>query len=182
MHRQRPIPLPVRTYASSWWVMTYVFPGQQSPVAAFQAGDPTSNGGAAPGPPALPRRWGKARPGSSPRPAGRALTQNPGTSRARSAGPSIRLLSVALGCPDAGQLAAFYARVTGGKVIFRDNRWAVVQAPGAPRLTPWLTPQCPTEGGETGVNAGKSGETPTDEPRMRTVIRSLVPWLGTLTP
>src|SRR5262249_5725150 len=81
--------------------------------------------------------------------------RTPGTSRARSAGPSIKLLSVALDCPDAGQLAAFYARVTGGKVIFRDNRWAVVQAPGAPRLTPWLTPQCPHRGRG---NGGQRGE------------------------
>jgi catechol 2,3-dioxygenase-like lactoylglutathione lyase family enzyme len=44
---------------------------------------------------------------------------------------SIKLLSVALDCPDAGELAAFYAGITGGTVIFRDDRWAVVQTPGA---------------------------------------------------
>jgi Glyoxalase-like domain len=44
---------------------------------------------------------------------------------------SIKLLSVALDCPDAGQLAAFYAGITGGEVIFCDDSWAVVQAPGA---------------------------------------------------
>jgi hypothetical protein len=43
---------------------------------------------------------------------------------------SVKLLSVALDCPDAGQLAMFYAGITGGKVIFHDERWAVVQAPG----------------------------------------------------
>jgi hypothetical protein len=43
---------------------------------------------------------------------------------------SIKLLSVALDCPDAGELAAFYAGITGGTVIFRDDRWAVVQTPG----------------------------------------------------
>lgn len=44
---------------------------------------------------------------------------------------SIKLISVALDCPDAGELAAFYAEITGGKVIFSDERWATVQAPGA---------------------------------------------------
>jgi catechol 2,3-dioxygenase-like lactoylglutathione lyase family enzyme len=42
----------------------------------------------------------------------------------------IRLMSVALACPDAGELAAFYAGITGGKVTFLDDRWATVQAPG----------------------------------------------------
>jgi Glyoxalase-like domain len=43
----------------------------------------------------------------------------------------IKLISVALDCPSAGELAAFYAEITGGKVIFADQRWAIVQAPGA---------------------------------------------------
>lgn len=42
----------------------------------------------------------------------------------------IKLISVALACPDAGELAAFYAEITGGKVTFLDDRWATVNAPG----------------------------------------------------
>jgi predicted enzyme related to lactoylglutathione lyase len=43
---------------------------------------------------------------------------------------SIKLCSVALECPDAGQLAAFYAEITGGKVTYLDKEWAVVKGPG----------------------------------------------------
>ena len=43
---------------------------------------------------------------------------------------SVRLISVALDCPDAGELAAFYAEITGGKVTFLDDRWAAVKVPG----------------------------------------------------
>ena len=43
---------------------------------------------------------------------------------------SIKLGSVALDCPDAGALAAFYAEITGGKVTFIDGDWATVQGPG----------------------------------------------------
>jgi hypothetical protein len=43
---------------------------------------------------------------------------------------SIKLSSVALDCPDAGRLAAFYADITGGKVIFVNESWATVNGPG----------------------------------------------------
>jgi catechol 2,3-dioxygenase-like lactoylglutathione lyase family enzyme len=43
---------------------------------------------------------------------------------------SIRLSSVALDCPDAGELAAFYAEITGGKVTYLDEVWATVKGPG----------------------------------------------------
>jgi Glyoxalase-like domain len=43
---------------------------------------------------------------------------------------SIKLISVALDCPHAGKLAAFYADITGGKVTFADDRWATVKGPG----------------------------------------------------
>ena len=43
---------------------------------------------------------------------------------------SIKLCSVALDCPDAGQLAAFYAGITGGKITFRDDSWATLRCPG----------------------------------------------------
>ena len=43
---------------------------------------------------------------------------------------SITLISVALDCPDAGALAAFYAGITGGTVTFHDDRWATMKAPG----------------------------------------------------
>jgi hypothetical protein len=62
---------------------------------------------------------------------------------------SIKFVSVALDCPDAGKLAAFYADITGGKVTYLDERWAVVKGPGgridfqtAPGYTPptWPDP------------------------------------------
>jgi predicted enzyme related to lactoylglutathione lyase len=43
---------------------------------------------------------------------------------------SIKIGSVALDCPDAGRLAAFYAEITGGTVTYADGDWAVVKAPG----------------------------------------------------
>jgi catechol-2,3-dioxygenase len=43
---------------------------------------------------------------------------------------SIKLSSVAINCPDAGNLAAFYADITGGKVTFLDETWATVKGPG----------------------------------------------------
>jgi hypothetical protein len=43
---------------------------------------------------------------------------------------SIRLSSVALDCPDAGELAAFYADITGGRVVVAGDAWATVDGPG----------------------------------------------------
>jgi hypothetical protein len=43
---------------------------------------------------------------------------------------SIALSSAALDCPDARQLAAFYADITGGRVTFADDAWATVDGPG----------------------------------------------------
>jgi catechol 2,3-dioxygenase-like lactoylglutathione lyase family enzyme len=43
---------------------------------------------------------------------------------------SIRLISVALDCPDARELARFYAEITGGRVTFSDDDWATVDGPG----------------------------------------------------
>lgn len=45
---------------------------------------------------------------------------------------AIKLGSVALDCPDAGKLAAFYADITGGKVTFLNEAWATVNGPGRP--------------------------------------------------
>jgi catechol 2,3-dioxygenase-like lactoylglutathione lyase family enzyme len=42
----------------------------------------------------------------------------------------IKLSSVAIECPDPGQLAAFYAEITGGQVTFADDEWATVKGPG----------------------------------------------------
>ncbi len=41
----------------------------------------------------------------------------------------IKLSSVAVDCPDAGRLAAFYADITGGQVIFEHPEWATVNGP-----------------------------------------------------
>lgn len=43
---------------------------------------------------------------------------------------SIKLSSVALDCPSAASLAAFYAEITGGKVTFAEDDWATVRCPG----------------------------------------------------
>ena len=43
---------------------------------------------------------------------------------------SIKLGSVALECPDAGKLAAFYAEIMGGTVVYADADWATVTGPG----------------------------------------------------
>ena len=43
---------------------------------------------------------------------------------------SIRLSSVAVNCPDAAGLAAFYADITGGQVTSSDASWATVNGPG----------------------------------------------------
>jgi uncharacterized glyoxalase superfamily protein PhnB len=43
---------------------------------------------------------------------------------------SIRLSSVAVDCPNAGELAAFYADITGGSVTFLHEAWATVNGPG----------------------------------------------------
>jgi hypothetical protein len=43
---------------------------------------------------------------------------------------SITLSSVAINCPNAGGLAAFYADITGGQVTFVDPTWATINGPG----------------------------------------------------
>lgn len=43
---------------------------------------------------------------------------------------AIRLSSVAVNCPDATQLATFYAEITGGEVTFAHPAWATVNGPG----------------------------------------------------
>src|SRR5205809_1445986 len=43
---------------------------------------------------------------------------------------SIRLSSVAVNCPNAPELAAFYADITGGTITFSDPSWATVNGPG----------------------------------------------------
>jgi hypothetical protein len=42
---------------------------------------------------------------------------------------SIKLISAALDCPDAGALARFYAEITGGTVTYDDGKWATVDGP-----------------------------------------------------
>ena len=42
---------------------------------------------------------------------------------------SIKLCAVTLECPDAGDLARFYAQITGGTVTVRDS-WATINVPG----------------------------------------------------
>lgn len=67
---------------------------------------------------------------------------------------SIKLSSVAINCPNAGNLAAFYADITGGKVTFLHEAWATVNGPGGridfqtvPDYTPptWPDPTSPTQ-------------------------------------
>lgn len=42
----------------------------------------------------------------------------------------MKLSSVAIHCSDAGELAAFYAEITGGKVTLIGEGWATVDGPG----------------------------------------------------
>lgn len=43
---------------------------------------------------------------------------------------AIRFSSPAVDCPNAGELAAFYAGITGGAVTFVNDQWATVVCPG----------------------------------------------------
>jgi hypothetical protein len=43
---------------------------------------------------------------------------------------SIKLSTGTLECPNAGDLAAFYAQITSGKVTFLHDSWATVKGPG----------------------------------------------------
>jgi catechol 2,3-dioxygenase-like lactoylglutathione lyase family enzyme len=43
---------------------------------------------------------------------------------------SIRLSSVTVNCPDAAELAAFYADITGGQITFSSSAWATLDSPG----------------------------------------------------
>ena len=67
---------------------------------------------------------------------------------------SIRLSSVAINCPNAGELAAFYADITDGQVTFANEAWATVNGPGGridfqtvPGYTPptWPEPTSPNQ-------------------------------------
>ncbi|MCK4176528.1 VOC family protein [Aciditerrimonas ferrireducens] len=42
----------------------------------------------------------------------------------------VRLISAVLDCPDVSALAAFYAEITDGAVIYDDGAWATVDGPG----------------------------------------------------
>lgn len=43
---------------------------------------------------------------------------------------AIKLSGVTLDCPDARQLADFYAAITGGTVTFANESWAILDGPG----------------------------------------------------
>lgn len=67
---------------------------------------------------------------------------------------SITHSSVAVNCPDAAALAAFYAEITGGQATVVDPSWATVTGPGGridfqtiPDHTPptWPDPDVPTQ-------------------------------------
>lgn len=42
----------------------------------------------------------------------------------------IRLSSPTINCPDALELAGFYAKITGGRIAYTDPVWATVDGPG----------------------------------------------------
>ena len=42
---------------------------------------------------------------------------------------SIKFGGVTLDCPDAGELAAFYAEITGGEVTVPGDSWAMMTCP-----------------------------------------------------
>jgi len=43
--------------------------------------------------------------------------------------PGIRLCSPAINCPNALELAGFYAEITGGRIAYSDEVWATMVAP-----------------------------------------------------
>ena len=66
---------------------------------------------------------------------------------------SIRLSSVTVNCPDAAELAAFYAGITGGRITFSKRAWATLEGPGGRidfQTVPDRTP--PTWPGNTSPN------------------------------
>jgi hypothetical protein len=60
---------------------------------------------------------------------------------------SIKLSSVAIDCPNANELAAFYAAITRGRVTFESDVWATVDGPGGridfQTVPGYLPPQWP---------------------------------------
>ncbi len=60
----------------------------------------------------------------------------------------IKLSSVAINCPDASALAAFYADITGGQVTFSIPAWATVAGPNGridfQTVTGYVAPSWPT--------------------------------------
>jgi Glyoxalase-like domain len=52
---------------------------------------------------------------------------------------AIRLSGVGVDCPDAGQLAAFYAEITGGTVTHATEQWASMSGPGG-SIDFWTVP------------------------------------------
>ncbi len=51
----------------------------------------------------------------------------------------IKLSGTAVDCPNAGKLAAFYARITDGTVTIADEHWACMSGPGG-TITFWTVP------------------------------------------
>ncbi len=51
----------------------------------------------------------------------------------------IKLSGVGVDCPDAGELAAFYAEITGGTVTSQNERWASMSGPGG-TIDFWTVP------------------------------------------
>ena len=93
---------------------------------------------------------------------------------------SIKLGSVALECPDARQLAAFYAEITGGTVTSADQDWATLKAPGgdidfqtAPGYQPpaWPDPSSSMQMhlGPTSAGSRKRGQLPLTGANYRSV-------------
>jgi Glyoxalase-like domain len=52
---------------------------------------------------------------------------------------AIRLSGVGVDCPNAGQLAAFYAEITGGTVTHATEQWASMSGPGG-SIDFWTVP------------------------------------------
>jgi len=52
---------------------------------------------------------------------------------------AIKLSGVGVDCPDAGELAAFYAEITGGIVTSQNERWASMSGPGG-TIDFWTVP------------------------------------------
>lgn len=69
---------------------------------------------------------------------------------------SIRLSSVSVNCPDATQLARFYAEITGGSITYSHPAWATMEGQGGridfQTVSEFIAPGWPASGSSAGIH------------------------------